>query len=216
MSDKTKIILINGTSSAGKSSLAKAIQSLARDPYQIVSLDEYRDGMPDRFRGLNSESDEPGANGLNVVAKSVNGSRLTHIEFGLYGETVLRGMKLAVVQLAKLGINVIVDDMVTYREAAHDYASLFQPFHTIVIGVHCDIDVLKRREQQREGRFPGTAEMQLSVVHRWMQYDLNIDTTYRSSLGGAIEALSTLTTSRQSRAIDRMFKNYKLSHPVSD
>ena len=201
---ESKIIIINGTSSAGKSSLAKAIQNLAIEPFQIVSLDQYRDGLPDKFRGLNTDEASPGARGLNVVATRQNGRTLTTIQFGDYGRQILTGMRQSIATLASLGVNVIVDDMVNYRLAAAQYAEFCQPFQTTVVGVHCDLNELYRREQTREGRFPGTAEGQLELVHQWMHYDIEIDTTKITIHDEAEIVLSQLTKQPHSRAIDRM------------
>lgn len=198
------VILINGTSSAGKTSLANALQTLSSSAYQIVSLDQFRDGLPDRFRGLNSSTEQPGARGLNVVAKQFNGKTLAEIRFGDYGQRVLTGMRHSIVTLAKLGINVIVDDLVNYRLAAEEYARLLKPFETTIVGVHCELAELYRREQRREGRFPGTAEAMLLSVHEWMHYDINVDTDNISIHDEAELVLREMERPKKPRAIDLM------------
>ena len=47
------IIFLNGSSSAGKTTLAIMLQQLLPEPYQHIALDQFRDGMPGRYRGLN-------------------------------------------------------------------------------------------------------------------------------------------------------------------
>ena len=49
----SNVILLNGCSSAGKTTLV-ALQNQLKEPYQHVGLDQFRDGMPGRVRGLNS------------------------------------------------------------------------------------------------------------------------------------------------------------------
>ena len=44
---------LNGTSSAGKTTLAKALQQKLNEPHLYVALDQYRDSLPDKYRGLN-------------------------------------------------------------------------------------------------------------------------------------------------------------------
>lgn len=201
-----QVILINGTSSAGKTSLAKAIQTLSSSAYQIVSLDQFRDGLPDRFRGLNSSSEHPGARGLNVIAKQYNGKTLAEIRFGDYGQRVLTGMRQSIVTLAKLDINVLVDDLVNYRLAAEEYARFLAPLDTTVIGVHCELNELYRREERREGRFPGTAEAMLQSVHEWMQYDIEVDTSNITIHDEAELVLQEMEQPKEPRAIDLMAK----------
>ena len=43
-------ILLNGTSSSGKTTLAKVLQQKLKEPYLYVSLDQYRDSLPDKYR----------------------------------------------------------------------------------------------------------------------------------------------------------------------
>ncbi len=70
-----RIIFLNGCSSAGKTTLAIMLQQLLEEPYQHIALDQFRDGMPGKYRGLNSPSGTPGNLGLNVVPmkRMVNG-----------------------------------------------------------------------------------------------------------------------------------------------
>ena len=74
-----RIILLNGSSSSGKTTIARMLQQLYREPYQHIALDQFRDGMSDRFRGLNSPSGDPGARGMNVVPIERDGERMTEI-----------------------------------------------------------------------------------------------------------------------------------------
>ncbi len=88
-----KIIFLNGSSSAGKTTIAVMLQQLLDEPFQHIALDQFRDGMPGRFRGLNSPEGSPGARGLNVVPVDRNGEKVTEIRFGEVGEQILRGMR---------------------------------------------------------------------------------------------------------------------------
>ncbi|MEC7138496.1 MAG: hypothetical protein VXW50_05500, partial [Pseudomonadota bacterium] len=55
------VILLNGCSSAGKTTLALKLQQLLSEPYQHVALDQFRDGMPGQVRGFNSPAGDSGA-----------------------------------------------------------------------------------------------------------------------------------------------------------
>ena len=89
-----RILLLNGSSSAGKTTLALALQELLDGPWQHMALDHFRDGMAPRYRGLNSPPGTPGHSGLNVVPVDLDGERVTAIRFGDVGRRVLRGMHL--------------------------------------------------------------------------------------------------------------------------
>ena len=191
------ILVINGASSAGKSTLAKAVQDLTKEPSLIVSLDQFRDSIPDRWRGLNSKPSQPGAQGLNIVPKTLDGELVTDIQFGRYGERVLEGMRCCVATLARCQLNVIVDDLVldeassSQYDTGYEYGPLFG-MCVFKVGLHCSIDELNRREQLREGRFPGTARSTLEKVHKHMQYDLELDSTNTQPKELAAQVLTPL------------------------
>ncbi|MCB1686002.1 MAG: AAA family ATPase [Pseudomonadales bacterium] len=173
-----KIIFLNGSSSAGKTTLAIMLQQLLDEPYQHIALDQFRDGMPGRYRGLNSPSGTPGHRGLNVVPMEKNGELLTHIRFGDHGEQVLRGMRRAIAAFASAGNNVIIDDLLFRPEYLLDYARALRDIPTWFIGVRCSLDVVNAREKKRTGRFPGTATSHFSAVHaHGAGYDLEVDTS---------------------------------------
>lgn len=174
----SNVILLNGCSSAGKTTLALALQNLLCEPYQHIALDQFRDGMPGRVRGLNSPPGDPGASGLNVVPGELNGKWVTHIQFGDYGERVLAAMRRTVATLSELGCNVIVDDLLFKRDYLEDYAAVLDPQKTWFVGVKCSLDVINEREALRPGRFPGTARAHFEQVHEHgVTYDLEVDTS---------------------------------------
>ena len=79
---KGNIIFLNGTSSSGKTTLALALQEVLPEPYLHIALDQFRDGMPAKYRGLNSPEGTPGALGLNVVPVVNGAGPHTDIQFG--------------------------------------------------------------------------------------------------------------------------------------
>ena len=173
-----KIIFLNGCSSAGKTTLAIMLQQMLAEPYQHMALDQFRDGMPGKYRGLNSPEGTPGALGLNVVPIRKDGELVTEIRFGAMGEQVLRGMRRAVAAFAREGNNVIVDDLLFKPEYLDDYAKALAGLDVWLIGVRCALEVVNEREALRMGRFPGTATSHFHEVHaHGAGYDLEIDTT---------------------------------------
>ena len=169
---KGSIILLNGTSSAGKTTLALAIQDVSPTPVQHISLDQFRDGMPGRYRGMNSRGDEPGARGLNVVPVA----GMTQLRFGDVGRLTLRGMRRAAAAFAATGIDVVVDDLLLEPDFLRDYLEVFVGFDVTFAGVHCDPDTLEAREKMRSGRFPGTALSHRRQVHEGCEYDVEVNT----------------------------------------
>lgn len=172
------VIFLNGSSSAGKTTIAVMLQQMLDEPYQHIALDQFRDGMPGRYRGLNSPEGTPGALGLNVVPTRQDGEAVTQIRFGSHGEQVLRGMRRAIAAFARAGNHVIVDDLLFKPDYLHDYAQALDGLNAWLIGVRCTLDEVNRREQQRSGRFPGTATSHFREVHaHGGEYDLEVDTS---------------------------------------
>ena len=175
------VILLNGCSSSGKTTLALKLQQILPEPYQHVALDHFRDGMPSRVRGFNSPTNDPGAQGLNVVPECRDGQWVTNIKFGDYGERILAAMRRTVATLCQSGCSVIVDDLLFKRSYLDDYIQVLDPANTWFIGVRCSLDVVEAREAQRPGRFPGTATSHFEQIHQHgLPYDLEVDTSVNS------------------------------------
>ena len=171
-----RVILLNGSSSAGKTTLAQMLQQILPEPWQLISLDQFRDGLPARFRGLNSPVGTPGARGLNITPVEGDGRRVTAIRFGDVGERMLRGMRRAVAAFARDGGNVIVDDLLLDQAYVRDYVESLRGLSVTFVGVRCPLDVVNAREAARPGRFPGTAESHFHTVHAHCIYDVEVDT----------------------------------------
>lgn len=172
-----RIILLNGSSSSGKTTLALTLQRVLREPWQHVALDQFRDGLPGKVRGLNSPPGTPGAQGLNVVPVDLDGQRVTEIRFGAFGEAVLRAMRRTVAELAMQGVNVVVDDLLFKPSYLDDYLCALEGLEVWFVGVRCSLGVVEQREAKRPGRFPGTATSHFKSVHEHgLAYDLEVDT----------------------------------------
>ena len=172
-----KIVFLNGTSSAGKTTLAYALQELAAEPWLHIALDQFRDGLPAKYRGLNSPPGTTGAEGMNVVPVSGTGEPFTTIRFGGTGRKMLQGMRRAIRAMAESGNNVILDDIVLEAEFLWDYLNVFDGLEVTFVGVRCPIDIINEREATRPGRFPGTAQGHMDICHAHDDYDIQVDTS---------------------------------------
>lgn len=189
------IILLNGSSSSGKTTLASAIAQQADDDWQHMALDQFRDGMAPRLRGLNAPDHTPGAQGLNVVPDLSGKEPLTHIRFGATGERMLRGMRRAIAGFAASGNRVIIDDLLFKPEYLADYIQVLRDFPVYFIGVRCDRATVQAREAARPGRFPGTALSHFDSIHEHgAHYDLEVDTSNSHPDICAAEVLARLRT----------------------
>ena len=169
---------MNGTSSAGKTTLARKLQATLSEPWLYMALDQFRDGMAPQYRGLNAPEGSDGARGLNVVpVNPVEGTPYTEIRFGDVGQATVLGMHRACAAVADAGNNLIIDDVICERAFLDDYVGVLPHDRTFFVGVQCQESELARREAQRPGRFPGTATGMMVSCHRHGIYDLTVDTT---------------------------------------
>jgi chloramphenicol 3-O phosphotransferase len=173
-------VLLNGSSSAGKTTLAITLQQLLPEPFHHIALDQFRDGFPGKYRGFNSPEGTPGARGLNVVPVPRPEGAVTEVRFGDHGRQVLRGMRRAIAAFAREGNNVIIDDLMFEPAFLYDYVDVLSSFYVLFVGVRCSIDVVNDRESRRPGRFPGTATSHFDIVHSAALYDLEVDTSSAS------------------------------------
>jgi len=187
-----KVLFLNGTSSAGKTTLAKTLQGALPDCWQHVALDQFRDGLPDKFRGLNAPDGTLGALGLNVIPDLKNGQSYTRIHFGDAGRMVLRGMRRAMRALVDEGVNIIIDDIILEPDFLTDYLRVFEGCEVWFVGVRCNLDVIDKREQARPGRFPGTAFGHADICHAHNLYDAEVNTGEDDPLTCAKEVIERL------------------------
>jgi chloramphenicol 3-O phosphotransferase len=167
----TKIILLNGVGSSGKTSLARALQAASKDPFLHVQMDAFIAMLPARY--LNDPD------GFTFASSTVDGKSVVSIQSGPVAQQAMRGMRHAMVALASAGNNLIVDE-VLLGEEKNEYARLFEPFQLITVGVHCPLQVLEERERQRGDRLVGLARWQYNKVHAGMTYSVTVDTSETS------------------------------------
>ncbi|MFI0965868.1 chloramphenicol phosphotransferase CPT family protein [Streptomyces sp. NPDC021080] len=150
-----RIIFLNGTSSSGKSSLAREL------------LDVLDDGV---FFHL-------AVDGFNAMRtkRTLGAEEL---------DTALRrtrtGFHRSIAAMAEVGNDIIVDHVLSERWRLLDCLSVLRAEDVLFVGVHCPLEELVRRERARADRPPGLAAQQFALVHRHGDYDLECDTSTSS------------------------------------
>lgn len=169
----TRIVILNGVGSVGKSSIAKALQTLTETPFLHVSMDVFCEMLPAAY------FDHP--DGFIFETIEENGRPSVIIKTGAVGQRLMRGMRHAIVAMAAEGNDMIVDEVLLGAEKA-EYRQLLAPFQVHWVGVFAPLDVLEARERQRGDRLIGLARWQIDKVHKDMIYDLEIDTSKATPL----------------------------------
>ena len=163
-----RIILLNGNGSAGKSSIAKALQTITAAPFLHVSMDAFLDMMPPSLFA--------GPDGMVFRKTEEDGKPLVEITVGPSAARVLRGMRHAMAAMARQGNNLIVDDVMLDNDAA-EYAEAFAGLTVHWVGVFAPLDALEERERARGDRDIGLSRWLARHVHKGIKYDLELDTS---------------------------------------
>lgn len=141
------IVVLNGASSAGKTTLARALQGVLPAPCLYLSGDTLVDMLP------SGPFDAPAYVAAVALLPVFAGAAATR------------------------GLNVIIDHILSTRTWLAECAEALAPHRAFLIGVHCSIAELEQRERGRGDRQVGAARAQLPFVHAHGRYDLEVDTT---------------------------------------
>ena len=154
----SRIILLHGASSSGKSTLAKAVQRALDEPFIHLASDYLGLGLPER-----RERRGPFRWWDNIRPRYFD------------------GFQRSIAAFAAAGNDLIVDHIIESRAWREDLRRLLQPFDLFLVGVHCDLDEIDRREAQRGDRKPGEGRSHVvdDKIHDNGPYDLEVDTTGR-------------------------------------
>ncbi len=176
------VFLVNGPSSAGKSTLCRALQAAIAEPYLVVGFDDFIFmSAPRYYRGADTARqgtfDAFTALGAELVTTSAPGEPPSvTARFGPVFRRLLASMAPAVRTLVDSG-NPVIFDHVLHDEAMHESCrTAFAGLDVLSIGVTCPIDILEARERARGDRVIGRARGLAEVVHGFMSYDVAVDT----------------------------------------
>ena len=155
--------MLNGTSSSGKSSLARALQSELVEVYLHCTLDLFWNMTPS-----------------GVPAGSVNFPKMK------------LAMAYSVRALAVTGHNVIVDTIYNGNKSHQEMVGVLGSVNLLTVKVFCQDEELFHREKARGDRKIGLARSQLVTVHTGIVYDIEIDTTSKSVKQSAQQVITYL------------------------
>ncbi|GAA2760578.1 phosphotransferase-like protein [Actinopolymorpha rutila] len=163
------VIMLSGSSSAGKTSLAKALQRRMAVPAILVEADRVFPDVP----GQHPNWPPNGADHQSLVLTF-------HRSIAVW---------------ASAGLNLIVDGSLPYEDRSLRDACLkvFEPFDLRLVGVRCGVDALSEREAGRpEERPAGWAVRQAADIDVGMKYAAEVDTTARTPEACALELATQL------------------------
>lgn len=154
-----RVLLLNGASSAGKTTLAQELSRLLPQPNMVFSIDHF---LP--LCGTSGDS----------VAEAIDKTGFPLIEI----------FHAALASAAEKGVLVIADHVIgEKREWFRDLKKRLKTIPLTSIKVLCQTDVLISRETARTDRAPDPSHAlrQSQNIHEAISYDLEVDTTQNSA-----------------------------------
>jgi chloramphenicol 3-O phosphotransferase len=171
-----RIILLHGASSAGKSTLAKAMQRALDEPFIHFSSDHLAPGLPER---------------------TLDGA------FGWWGDRRSRffdGFHRCIAALAAAGNDLIVEHVIEFPAWRVELRRILVPFDVFLVSVNCSLEETERREAARGDRWIGEGRSHLADgIHTFGPSDCEVDSTGRDPAVIAVEVVQQWR--RRSRSV---------------
>ena len=172
------VLVLNGVSSSGKSSLARELQVLLPRPYLVLGVDTLVDAVP---ASLLAQDDGLSFHSDGVVEV---GAAFTALEDAWYA-----GLAAA----ARAGAPLILDEVLLGGgRSQRRLAAALEGLVVRWVAVRCDVQVAVAREAARPDRTVGMAAAQAPLVHAGVTYDVSVDTSRDSSAGCARAVVDAL------------------------
>ena len=187
----SKIILLNGAGSSGKTSIARSIQHLSQDPWLTFGIDTFIEMTAYPSPGQDGEyfSCVPGENDRGP---------LMSIKSKTSGDKLFGAMADFAQLLADRGNNLIIDEVLFDDQHLKSYVKKLDEHTVYFVGVKCDLAILQEREFLRRDRAIGLSNDQFERVHAGTRaYDLTVDTSHSSIFEVARTILDFVTHNQQ-------------------
>jgi chloramphenicol 3-O phosphotransferase len=175
------ILLFNGASRSGKSTLIQALLPELSTPYFHYSSDKRVEAniLPEVDREQHNL-----VNSWNVIRPKF-----------------FEGFHRSIQAFADAGNDVIVEHVIECEAWLSHLVELLHGHTVFSIGVLCPIDILNTRERARGDRFVGEGQSHLDDgIHTWSAYDLEVD-TYHASQKENIGKIQELVTQTEKETI---------------
>ncbi|ACU75041.1 Chloramphenicol phosphotransferase family protein [Catenulispora acidiphila DSM 44928] len=163
----TQVIILNGGSSSGKTSIARSLQALLPDPWLSFSIDDFVEALPERM--LSSDA------GIQFAPGGA-------VSVGADFRTLEAAWMAGIAATARAGAHVVIDDVFLGGAASQQrWEQALGELDILWVGVRCNPEAAAQREGRRANRTAGMAAQQAETVHEGVRYDLELDTANTGS-----------------------------------
>jgi len=159
----TEVIVLNGGSSSGKSSLVRALQEMLPGPWLAFAIDGFVELLPASMRDALVSDDGD-------------------VHVGPEFRRLEAAWREGVAATVRAGARVLIDDVfLGGPDSQERWRKSLAGLDVLWVGVRCEPAVAAEREIVRGDRPRGMARKQAEAVHRGVEYDLVVDTTHTES-----------------------------------
>lgn len=173
--DLYQIIYLNGPSSSGKSTLAKALQENLDQPFLHIGIDKVIGMMPEKLNNWDGQFSPEGFSWKPAFDKT--GHPIHEIHAGPFAQKILKTFEEIVITLAKMNHYIIIDDVSFGLHGVNSWRNALKNYKVLWVGIKAPLELLEQREQERGDRMHGSARGQFFTVHDGVSYDLEFDTS---------------------------------------
>ena len=147
---KKQIILLNGPSSSGKSTLSKYLQKKIEEEmdqkYEIVSIDHF----------------------MKIsTSETIYEDDVFEISYDMCKKTL---------ELLQIYSGVIIDHVITSERIFNEFWEVLGQLEILFVKVTCPLEILEKRELERKNRCLGSAKSSYTYLYPKDDYDLVVDT----------------------------------------
>ncbi|MEV0712863.1 phosphotransferase-like protein [Nocardia aurea] len=172
-----RVIFLNGISSSGKTSLARAIQDESDTPFVYWGIDTLFGSVPPNWGGGHDGPLSRDGFWYDRTAGDVDGHPSVTVRYGEVGLRMLRSACVAAAQFAYGGDDLVIDEMLLTPDLLPIWMDALNGLDVQLVRVTCPLAVAEQRESAR-GNEIGLARGHLRTIHdHGYTYDTTVDTT---------------------------------------
>ncbi len=174
-----EVIVLNGASSSGKTTLAAALQDILEGSWLVFGIDTLFAALPLALLDIHKDATidvRPRDHDLRDggIAFDADGAITVGVEFRRLEEAWLQGLAA----IAGSGTRLILDEVFLDGGVSQERLRRALAGRRVAwVGVTCDVAVARQRERDRGDRVVGAFERQSTSVHDGVHYDLIVDAT---------------------------------------
>ncbi|MFP4977396.1 chloramphenicol phosphotransferase CPT family protein [Paenibacillus sp. CN-4] len=187
------IVLLNGTSSSGKTSISTELVNQKEILFHHLSIDDF-------FHNFNEFIDKKFPN-IEPTRKVDD-----HVVAQIIFDPIVSMFYSTVKLFSEMGLNVIVDTVIENDKWFNECLDVFSGQPTLFIGVICSKEELIRREQIRGDRQIGLASSQFDKVYCFNEYDIEVNTEESNPTECAEKILSFIKSDQDYSAFKKLSK----------